>query len=60
MAATSSALERRTISFTAFSEDLAKRRAAAGNPELLRNSGERRTESKRALLRAIEDAGGEW
>lgn len=25
-----------------------------------RNSGERRTESKKALLKAIKDLGGEW
>jgi hypothetical protein len=32
------------------------------HPELTqgRNSGERRTESKKALLKAIEDAGGKW
>ena len=28
--------------------------------ELPRTSGTRRTESKRALLRAIEEAGGKW
>ena len=28
--------------------------------ELPRNSGARRTESKRALLRAIEEADGKW
>jgi hypothetical protein len=32
------------------------------HPELVegRNSGENRTASKRALLKAIEDAGGKW
>ena len=34
-----------------------------GHPEHvegLRNAGANRTESKRALLKAIKDAGGEW
>lgn len=39
---------------------LAERRAALGNPELPRNAGSNRTESKRALLEAIEAAGGRW
>ena len=32
------------------------------HPELVegRNSGKRRTESKKALLKAIEDIGGKW
>jgi hypothetical protein len=36
------------------------RRAKLGLPELPRNAGTRRTPSKRALLKAIEDAGGKW
>jgi hypothetical protein len=44
----------------AFARDLAARRAALGNPEAPRNSGTRRTASKRALLAAIEKAGGRW
>ena len=50
-----------------FSEKLTARRAELGlvnpvHPELAegRNSGERRTESKKALLKAIRDAGGKW
>lgn len=39
---------------------LAQRRAALGLPDLPRNSGKRRTESKKALLKAIEEAGGKW
>jgi hypothetical protein len=46
---------------------IAARRAALGmvtpaNPALTegRNSGARRTESKKALLKAIEDVGGKW
>ena len=34
--------------------------ADAGNPAMPRNAGTRRTASKRALLEAIEDAGGKW
>ena len=46
---------------------VAKRKAQLGiidpaDPSLVkgRNSGERRTESKKALLKAIKDAGGKW
>lgn len=39
---------------------LIERRAALGNPELPRNGGTNRTDSKRALLAAIDDAGGRW
>ena len=39
---------------------LAKRRAAAPVATPPRNPGTRRTASKRALLKAIEDAGGKW
>jgi hypothetical protein len=39
---------------------LAARRAELGNPELPRNAGKRRTASKKALLEAIEAAGGKW
>ena len=48
------------IDMAAFGRDLARRRAAAGEPTLPRNSGNRRTASKRALLAAIEKAGGRW
>jgi hypothetical protein len=48
-----------------FAADLARRRAEYeakhGHPiEIPRNSGKRRTASKRALLKAIEEAGGRW
>ncbi len=49
-----------TVKFEDFATDIARRREAAGNPEMPRNGGNRRTASKRALLKAIEDAGGEW
>jgi hypothetical protein len=50
----------RRINFEEFSAQLAKRREELGFPELPRNSGKRRTASKRALLKAIEEAGGRW
>lgn len=48
------------IPFEEFAAYVAKRRAETGITELPRNAGNRRTASKRALLKAIEDAGGEW
>ena len=48
------------MDFPAFSDALSKRRTETGITDLPRNSGERRTESKKALLKAIEDAGGKW
>ena len=43
-----------------FGADVARRRAALGNPTMPRNSGKNRTPSKVALLKAIQDAGGTW
>lgn len=51
---------RRPIPFADFAADVARRQAEYGPIEVTRNSGTRRTESKRALLRAIEEAGGKW
>ncbi|WP_235515891.1 hypothetical protein [Sphingomonas sp. Leaf9] len=48
------------MSLEDFGRDLTRRRAALGNPELPRNAGANRTDSKRALLAAIEHAGGRW
>ena len=48
------------IPFDDFAAYVAKRRAETGITELPRNSGNRRTASKRALLAAIEDLGGKW
>ena len=55
----------RSIDMAAFGRELAQRRAdyeaRYGKPcELPRNSGKRRTASKRALLEAIEAMGGKW
>ena len=56
--------EGRRVDFNTFAAELAARRAAliASGKEINmpRNSGERRTDSKRALLKAIEDVGGKW
>ena len=60
MASTTSSPEPPVESMAAFAAKLAARRAELGNPELPRNAGADRTESKRALLKAIEDAGGKW
>lgn len=60
MASQPSAPTPRVMSLEAFGRDLTRRRAALGNPELPRNAGNNRTESKRALLAAIEAAGGRW
>ncbi len=43
-----------------FVAEIERRRAAAGYPVMPRNAGNRRTASKRALLKAIEEAGGKW
>lgn len=57
---TESAGSEPVIDMAAFGRDLMRRREDAGNPDLPRNSGKRRTSGKRALLKAIEDAGGKW
>lgn len=48
------------IDMAEFAHDLIRRRHAAGEPDMPRNSGDRRTTSKRALLKAIKEAGGKW
>jgi hypothetical protein len=48
------------VDFADFAARLAARRAELGQPELPRNSGKRRTPSKRALLKVIEANGGRW
>ena len=52
--------ERPAIKMAELGARVAARRAELGNAELQRNTGERRTPSKRALLKAIKDAGGKW
>ncbi|MBX7482714.1 hypothetical protein [Qipengyuania qiaonensis] len=43
-----------------FGRRIAARKVELGLPDPPRNSGEQRTASKRALLKAIEEAGGKW
>lgn len=43
-----------------FGRRIAARKAALGILDPPRNAGKNRTASKRALLKAIEDAGGKW
>lgn len=43
-----------------FGRRIAARKAALGLPDPPRNAGQNRTASKRALLKAIEEAGGKW
>lgn len=43
-----------------FGRRIAARKTELGLPDPPRNAGTNRTNSKRALLKAIEDAGGEW
>lgn len=50
----------RRIDFAKFSADLAARKAEVGEIKVPRNSGTRRTASKRALLAEIEKLGGDW
>lgn len=57
MASTTSGI---VIPFEDFAAYVAQRRVETGITELPRNAGNRRTESKRALLKAIEAAGGKW
>ena len=60
MALKSSPPDREPVSFEAFGQEVLRRRAAAGDPPVPRNAGNNRTASKRALLKAIEEAGGKW
>ena len=48
------------MAFADVAADVARRQAEYGPVNPPRNAGNRRTESKRALLRAIEEAGGKW
>jgi hypothetical protein len=54
--------ERPVINLEEFGRELARRRAELGitDADMPRNSGTRRTASKKALLKAIKDAGGNW
>jgi len=51
---------KRAIPVADFIAYIERRRQETGITDLPRNKGENRTESKKALLKAIEDAGGTW
>ena len=48
------------ITLDQLARSIERRRVAVGDPPIPRNPGTRRTASKRALLKAIEEAGGAW
>jgi hypothetical protein len=51
---------REPVTLEALGQSIERRRAIAGEVDVPRNPGKARTPSKRALLKAIEDAGGKW
>jgi hypothetical protein len=57
---TSKTKPRRATPVAEFAARIERRRQETAITELPRNSGERRTESKKALLKAIKDLGGKW
>jgi hypothetical protein len=52
--------KREAVTLEAFGRRVAARKAEFGLPDPPRNAGKNRTESKRALLKAIKDLGGKW
>lgn len=50
----------RRVDMGEFGRRIAARKAELGLPDPPRNAGQNRTASKRALLKAIEEAGGKW
>lgn len=50
------------IDMAELGQQITRRRAELGitDADIPRNSGARRTESKKVLLKAIKDAGGNW
>ena len=50
----------RRVSHAELAASIAARMAELGLPDPPRNAGNNRTPSKRALLKAIEEAGGKW
>jgi hypothetical protein len=61
MASQTSKSDRKAVPLAEFVADIERRRAALGREiEMPRNSGKRRTESKKVLLAAIAELGGNW
>lgn len=52
--------KRAAVTLEALGAAVERRRAVVGDVAVPRNSGENRTASKRALIKAIADAGGKW
>lgn len=50
----------RVVQHQDLAEALSARRAALGEPVMPRNAGDRRTDSKRALLEALDRLGAKW
>lgn len=57
---TSKSEPKRAVPAAEFAARIDRRRQETGVTDLPRNSGKRRTESKKGLLRAIKDIGGKW
>jgi hypothetical protein len=57
---TSKTKAKRATPVAEFAAHIERRRQETGITDLPRNNGERRTDSKKALLKAIEDMGGKW
>jgi hypothetical protein len=61
MASKRSPADREIKTLDEFGRDVLRRRAALGGEiDIPLNSGKRRTESKKSLLKAIKDVGGKW
>ena len=52
--------KREAVTLDAMARRVSGRTAVVGEIQVPRNSGQNRTPSKRALLKAIKDLGGEW
>jgi hypothetical protein len=51
---------REPVTLEALGQSIERRRAVVGEVDVPRNPGTNRTPSKRALLKAIGEAGGKW
>lgn len=52
--------KRAPVALEALGQAIERRRVVVGDIEVPRNPGQNRTPSKRALLKAIAEAGGKW
>lgn len=55
-----SKVRQKAVPLAEFVADVDRRKAETGITTLPRNAGQNRTPSKRALLKAIKDLGGDW